>query len=98
VLQYILLAIAAGIAVGLGNYVMESLGFHLCRFLESKGQMKRFVPSTKGMFEDHPVTNIWAVGCPYIILYYIVARFLWATLWQKMYISISPLDIWPFLW
>jgi hypothetical protein len=93
-----LFAVAAGFAVGLANYVMESLGFRICRFMESKGQMKRFVSTTRVPFEDHPLSNIWAVGCPYALFYYVVARFLWRPLWEKMYFDISFWNIWPFIW
>ena len=48
--------------------------------------------------QDHPISNVWAVGAPYILLYYIVSRFLWAKLGSTMYISLAPWDIWPFLW
>ena len=48
--------------------------------------------------QDHPISNVWAVGAPYILLYYIVSRFLWQQLSSTMYISLAPWDIWPFLW
>ncbi len=48
--------------------------------------------------QDHPISNVWAVGAPYILLYYIVSRFLWAKLSSTMYVSLAPWDIWPFLW
>ena len=48
--------------------------------------------------QDHPISNVWAVGAPYILLYYIVSRFLWGQLSSTMYISLAPWDIWPFLW
>lgn len=98
VLQYVLVAVAAGMAVGVGNYITEALAFQLCRFLAQRGHMKRFYPGSKKLFVDHPISNIWAVGSPYIILYYIVSRFLGPQLWGKMYISLSPLNVWPFIW
>jgi len=97
-MQYLLLAVAAGFAVGLGNYIMEDLGFKLCQWLERRGQMQRLAPSTKRLFVEHPLSNIWSVGAPYVVLYYIVAKYLWPRLSSNMYISLAPLDVWPFIW
>ena len=93
-----MIAMLAGSAVGLGNYVTEELFFRLCQWLEKRGQMRRLAPSAKKMFVEHPLSNIWSVGAPYVVLYYIVARHLGARLWSSMYISVAPLDVWPFIW
>jgi len=48
--------------------------------------------------QDHPASNVWTVGAPYILLYYIVSRFMWPQLGSTMYFSLAPWDVWPFLW
>ena len=48
--------------------------------------------------QDHPVSNVWTVAAPYILLYYIVSRFMWSQISSTMYFSLAPWDIWPFLW
>lgn len=50
-MQHVLLAVLAGVAAGLGNYVIEDLGFRFCTFMERHGQMKRFAPGTKRLFQ-----------------------------------------------
>lgn len=50
-LQYIALAVVAGLAVGVGNYVTEDMGFKLCKLMERHGQMKRLAPGTKRLFQ-----------------------------------------------
>ena len=49
-MQYIALAVVAGLAVGVGNYITEDLGFRLCTFMERHGQMKRLAPGTKRLY------------------------------------------------
>ena len=48
--------------------------------------------------QDHPVSNVWTVAAPYILLYYIVSRFMWSQISSTMYFSLAPWDIWPILW
>lgn len=76
----------------------EDLGFRLCQFLAKRGQMRRLAPGTKRMYEEHPLSNIWAVGAPYMILYYVFFKYLAPGLVERAYISLNPLDVWPFLW
>lgn len=33
-----------------------------------------------------------------MLLYYLVARFLWSKISTTAYFSLAPWDIWPFLW
>ena len=49
-LQYFALAVIAGLAVGVGNYITEDLGFRLCTFMERRGHMKRLAPGTKRLY------------------------------------------------
>lgn len=91
------MALLAGFGVGAANYVFERVGFELCRALEARGIVRRFVP-TGGQFESHPLSNVWAVGAPYTVLYYIAARFLWPGLSARMVVSFNPAEIWLFLW
>ena len=58
-LQYIALAVVAGLAVGVGNYITEDLGFRLCTFMERHGQMKRLAPGTKRLY----MVGQFAVRC-----------------------------------
>ena len=90
-------ALLAGFGVGAANYVFERAGFQLCRALEARGVVRRFVP-TGGQFEEHPLSNVWAVGAPYTVLYYIAARFLWPGLSARMVVGFNPAQIWLFLW
>lgn len=48
--------------------------------------------------QDHPISNAWTVGAPYMLLYYLVARFLWSKISTTAYFSLAPWDVWPFLW
>ena len=60
-----------------------------------------YIPEHDGMhsfLQDHPVSNVWTVAAPYILLYYIVSRFMWSQISSTMYFSLAPWDIWPFLW
>ena len=41
----------AGLAVGVGNYITEELGFRLCKLMERHGQMRRLAPGTKRIYE-----------------------------------------------
>lgn len=41
----------AGLAVGVGNYITEDVGFRLCKLMERHGQMKRLAPGTKRLFQ-----------------------------------------------
>ena len=76
----------------------EDLGFRLCQALAKRGQMRRLAPGTKRIYEEHPLSNIWTVGAPYILLYYIVMKYLQAGLVERAYFSLNPLDVWPFIW
>ena len=96
-LQCCAVALLAGFGVGAANYVLEWVGFKLYRALEARGVVRRFVP-TGGQFEEHPLSNVWAVGAPYTVLYYIAARFLWHGLSARMIVSFDPLGLWVFLW
>ena len=60
--------------------------------------MRRLAPGTKRLYEEHPLSNIWAVGAPYVVLYYVVMKHLAPGLAERAYISLNPLDVWPFLW
>ena len=98
--QCCVIALAAGFGVGAANYVFEWVGFRLCRLLEARGVVRRFVP-TGEQFEEHPLSNVWAVSAPYVVLYYAVARCLWpgpGGLREKMVVSFNPLEIWVFVW
>jgi hypothetical protein len=56
-MQYMLIAVVAGLAVGLGNYITEELGFRLCKLMERHGQMKRLAPGTKRLFQVATVSR-----------------------------------------
>ena len=60
--------------------------------------MRRLAPGTKRMFEEHPLSNIWTVGAPYVVLYWIVGKYLQQGLTERAYFSLNPLDVWPFIW
>jgi len=95
--QCAVVALCAGLGVGAANYMLESVGFWLCRALEARGIVRRFV-SGGGQFEEHPLSNVWAVGGPYVALYYAVARWLWPGLSARMYVSFNVLEVWAFVW
>jgi hypothetical protein len=76
----------------------EDVGFRLCQALAARGQMRRLAPGTKRLYQEHPLGNIWTVGAPYILLYYVVLKYLQAALAQRAYFSLNPLDVWPFIW
>ena len=76
----------------------EDLGFRLCQWLAEKGQMRRLAPGTKRLFEEHPLSNIWAVGALYVLLYHVVFKYLMEGLVERAYISLNHLDVWPFIW
>ncbi len=50
-MQYLTLAVMAGLAVGAGNYMTEDVAFRLCKLMERHGQMKRLAPGTKRLFQ-----------------------------------------------
>ena len=69
----------------------------LCLMIEGSGASLA-QEGVASCMQDHPVSNVWTVGAPYIILYYIVSRFLWPRMSSTMCFSLAPWDIWPFLW
>ena len=95
VLQSLLVGVAGGLSVGIGNYVTESVAVSICSWLEHHGVISRYIPDTKP-FAEHPPSNIFAVGLPYIPLDYAISC-AWPMFSSRAVMHYSPLDIWPFI-
>ena len=81
--------------MGIGNFLAESVAVSICSWLEHCGIISRYIPDTKP-FAEHPPSNIFAVGLPYIPLYYAISC-AWPTFASRAVMNYSPLNIWPFI-
>ena len=77
----------------------DPMGFTLCHTKAADTAASAYTCMTVAMhMQDHPISNAWTVGAPYMLLYYLVARFLWPKISTTAYFSLAPWDVWPFLW
>lgn len=81
--------------MGIGDYLAESVAVSVCSSLEQRGIISRYIASTKP-FAEHPPGNIFAVGLPYIPLYYAISQ-AWPTFVTHAVSDFSPLSIWLFV-
>lgn len=81
--------------MGIGNYLAESAAVSVCCLLEQQGVISRYIAGTKP-FAEHPPSNVFAVGLPYIPLYYAISRS-WPTFAQRAVLDFSPYKIWLFI-
>ena len=94
-MQDLLAGLLGGLGVGIGNYAAESVAVAVCSWLEHRGVIHRFIPGTKP-FAEHPPSNIFAVGLPYIPLYFLISH-TWTEFQQRASLSYNPVSIWSFI-
>ncbi|KAK9785853.1 hypothetical protein WJX73_001888 [Symbiochloris irregularis] len=73
-LTYLAVGVVGGAMVGVGNYVTERCGFHLCHWLKERQLVSRLSRTRCSELCAHPASNACTVGLPYVILYWSVAR------------------------
>ena len=93
--QVLAVGVAGGLGVGVANYVAEAVAMVVCVWLEQQGIIHRFIAGT-APFAEHPTSNVFAVGLPYIPLYYAISQN-WKTFGQKALLDFNLLNIWSFV-
>ena len=94
-MQAVVVGIAGGLGVGFANYVAEAVAMVVCIWLEQQGVIQRFIAGT-APFAEHPPSNIFAVGLPYIPLYYFISQN-WAKFAQSAVLDFNVLRVWSFI-